>query len=805
VVGVAPGANALLINGRLIALDGVGVSAGATFAPESFASDLRLAALFHSVNFPAVGKLAHMLAEEASPASETFMPEVASALAIAAKKTMQASDNIQGNQLVVAQQYNEFLSDVLLRVQVVLLRRTIAAAAAKDNAGGYGGGGGGRDTVIFPSSSAENLSANALRFASPSSPFTVRALVDPLSKTAQKLSAVLLALREQFDADITIWLTPKAGLTEFPLKRFYRYALSGALPSSSSSSSNPSSAAAHLSFDEFGSVRPYAGTTFSLRTRHILSTVLHTPESWGIRLARANPDLDNLNVADLAPEHLEQVQYDLESLLLFGQSLDLQAMEPPAGLQLMMSSHAHPWLGDTVVMQNLGYFQLKAPGPGEWTVAIADARHAEIYELLPEGQQLQLRGSAVAAKGNAAVTASDSAGAKRGTRVLFIRSFNDGFVRVDVRRKPGQERAQLLDPSILSGGGGGARNKAVKAAQKVQGAVAGVWNSVFGGSDSAAAGSADLAATDANAMVSDPVLAPRSGETIHVFSLASGHLYERFLKIMMLSVLSSTRNPVKFWFLANFASPQFRAFVPRMAKELRFEAEFVTYKWPLWLRRQEEKQRIIWGYKILFLDVLFPLAVRRVIYIDADQVVRGDIKELYDMDLQGAPYAYTPFCLPPHNNPATEGFRFWNSGYWKDHLRGKPYHISALYVVDLDTFRAMRAGDALRGIYDQLSADPNSLANLDQDLPNFASHNVPIYSLPQEWLFCETWCSKDFLPKAKTVDLCNNPLTKTPKLEVAKQLLPEWTGLDERAQALGETFAARDAAAAAGAGAGQRA
>ena len=50
--------------------------------------------------------------------------------------------------------------------------------------------------------------------------------------------------------------------------------------------------------------------------------------------------------------------------------------------------------------------------------------------------------------------------------------------------------------------------------------------------------------------------------------------------------------------------------------------EFVTYKWPEWLRRQSEKQRIIWGYKILFLDVLFPLHVDKIIYVDADQVRR---------------------------------------------------------------------------------------------------------------------------------------------------------------------------------------
>ncbi len=51
---------------------------------------------------------------------------------------------------------------------------------------------------------------------------------------------------------------------------------------------------------------------------------------------------------------------------------------------------------------------------------------------------------------------------------------------------------------------------------------------------------------------------------------------------------------------------------------------------------------------------------------------------------QGAPYGYTPFC---DNNKDMDGFRFWRQGFWKDHLRGKPYHISALYVVDLARFR----------------------------------------------------------------------------------------------------------------------
>lgn len=39
---------------------------------------------------------------------------------------------------------------------------------------------------------------------------------------------------------------------------------------------------------------------------------------------------------------------------------------------------------------------------------------------------------------------------------------------------------------------------------------------------------------------------------------------------------------------------------------------------------------------------------------------------------------------------------------------------SALYVVDLKKFRRIAAGDRLRGQYQALSQDPNSLSNLDQ-------------------------------------------------------------------------------------------
>ncbi|NWQ69750.1 UGGG2 glucosyltransferase, partial [Neopipo cinnamomea] len=185
--------------------------------------------------------------------------------------------------------------------------------------------------------------------------------------------------------------------------------------------------------------------------------------------------------------------------------------------------------------------------------------------------------------------------------------------------------------------------------------------------------------------------------------------------------------------------------IPHMAKKYGFNYELVQYKWPRWLYQQTEKQRIIWGYKILFLDVLFPLAVDKIIFVDADQIVRSDLKELRDLDLNGAPYGYTPFC---------------------------------------DSRKEMDGYHRLRGQYQALSQDPNSLSNLDQDLPNNMIHQVAIKSLPQEWLWCETWCDDESKKKAKTIDLCNNPQTKEPKLEAAARIVPEWVDYDSEIRKL---------------------
>jgi UDP-glucose:glycoprotein glucosyltransferase len=414
--------------------------------------------------------------------------------------------------------------------------------------------------------------------------------------------------------------------------------------------------------------------------------------------------------------------------------------------EVVLSTEKDPHFADTIIMANLGYFQFKA-NPGFYSIQLKKGKSHEIFSLDSAG-----------AKGWAAQPNDES-------NELVLMSFQGTTLFPRLSRKPGQEETDILadDESVIS-------ELATKGTEKVNRLLGKIGLNF--NSEKVFKKGAELLASSKPA---------KTQADINIFSVASGHLYERMLNIMMLSVMKHTKHTVKFWFIEQFLSPSFKHFLPHMAAEYGFEYELVTYKWPHWLRQQSEKQREIWGYKILFLDVLFPLDLDKVIFVDADQIVRTDMYELVTHDLQGAPYGFTPMG---DSRTEMEGFRFWKTGYWANFLRGKPYHISALYVVDLNRFRKLAAGDRLRQQYHSLSADPNSLSNLDQDLPNNMQFNLPIHSLPQEWLWCETWCADEDLATAKTIDLCNNPQTKEPKLDRAKRQIPEWSVYDDEIAAL---------------------
>ncbi|CUA68035.1 UDP-glucose:glycoprotein glucosyltransferase [Rhizoctonia solani] len=474
-----------------------------------------------------------------------------------------------------------------------------------------------------------------------------------------------------------------------------------------------------LTFDQDGFETRKPVEFHGLPVEPIYTLAMDVNPAWLVRPYISEADLDNIHLASLSdPKAGVEAIFHLDHLVIEGHARE-DNNAPPRGVQLQLTSLDGTPTADTQVVANLGYFQFRT-GPGAFRLEIRPGRGRDVYTIESAGNEGWN-------SGHVNVTGTE----------ITLTSFEGHTIYPRLSRKPGMESVDVLAEPEKE--------------ESLWDRVSSLWGSK---------------PTEA---------VPESKQAdINIFTVASGLLYERFVSIMILSVMRNTKSTVKLWLIENFLSPSFLEFIPHLAEKYGFQYELVTYKWPSWLRAQKEKQRVIWGYKILFLDVLFPMDLKKVIFVDADQIVRTDLKELVDLDLQGAPYGYTPMG---DDNEAMEGFRFWKQGYWKDALRGKPYHISALYVVDLVQFRKMAAGDRLRGQYQGLSADPNSLANLDQDLPNNMQDQVPIFSLDKDWLWCETWCDSARFDRAKTIDLCQNPLTKEPKLARARQI-PEWTSYD---------------------------
>ncbi|EFC44990.1 UDP-glucose-glycoprotein glucosyltransferase [Naegleria gruberi] len=540
----------------------------------------------------------------------------------------------------------------------------------------------------------------------PSAEIKLIAILNPLSKFAQKISPLIRFVKEKLgkSVNVVVHLNPDLETSNLPLQSYYTYVLSGS------------------SVAEFN-------TRFSDVKGRIFTMWMDVPESWLVDSTYAKEDLDNLKLDECASQKC-YARFQLEYFVASGTCIDDNG-RPVRGLQLQLvhnyGVNATNVDDTTLVMANYGYFQLRASSPNIYSVNLPKGRHSDIYSVQSTKQ--------VDFYSQSELQHSDGYGSADTKKFLIsVHSFDAPFARVVVKRNSGMEKEDLLAPTPSSGG----------------------WSSWLSSNSN------------------------QEKKTIHIFSLASGLMYERLLKIMILSVrkhLKRSDVKVKFWFLKQFLSPSLKQFLPEYAKAYNFEYGLISYQWPHWLHKQQTKQRLIWAYKVLFLDVLFPLQeVNKIIFVDADQVCRTDMSELFfDLDMQGKALAYTPFC---ESRKEMDGYRFWKTGYWANHLGGRPYHISALYVVDIDMFRRNYHGDQFRMVYDNLARDPNSLSNLDQDLPNYAQHNVPIRSLPQEWLWCESWCSDESKAKAKTIDLCNNPQTKEHKLASAKRIIPEWTDYD---------------------------
>lgn len=260
------------------------------------------------------------------------------------------------------------------------------------------------------------------------------------------------------------------------------------------------------------------------------------PPAWVVVSKDCIHDLDNIVLSKLSSSVREtgiNAIYELKNILIDGHARDV-SQGNARGAQIILGTESNPHVVDTIVMANLGYLQLKA-NPGVWRLDLKDGRSKEIFKLQSVGSE------------GWSSRDVDAIGYD-----IVLSSFEGSTIYPRLVRHEGKENLDVL----------GEEQETLGLVNQVEKFV-GKWKSKL--------------------MGSKPGL-EKSNSTqaeINIFSVASGHLYERFIYIMVQSVLKHTNSTVKFWFIENFLSPSFKVCNPLDRHSHRNSFHCTLRKWDL--------------------------------------------------------------------------------------------------------------------------------------------------------------------------------------------------------------------------------
>jgi UDP-glucose:glycoprotein glucosyltransferase len=256
--------------------------------------------------------------------------------------------------------------------------------------------------------------------------FDVNLIIDPLTRQAQRISTILRVLSQVTNVNLVIYFNCKEKLSAAPLKSFYRYVLES-----------------DIKFHNGKMVKPYAYFS-NMPQSPILTMNIHPPESWMVEASNSPYDLDNICLKEI-DENADGVfgEFELEHLIIEGHAFDVLSGQSPRGLQFNLGTFAEPFMYDTIVMANLGYFQLKA-SPGMWLLQLREGRSKDIYEIVSHEN-------------------TDSESKRSPTVIAVIDSFEAKIIRVKVSKKADKLNENLLDD---------------KDAEKDKNGSGGIWDSI---------------------------------------------------------------------------------------------------------------------------------------------------------------------------------------------------------------------------------------------------------------------------------------------------------------------------------------
>lgn len=211
-------------------------------------------------------------------------------------------------------------------------------------------------------------------------------------------------------------------------------------------------------------------------------------------------------------------------------------------------------------------------------------------------------------------------------------------------------------------------------------------------------------------------------DSINIFSVLLNHDDAEInaYKDMVIKLSLSNKQKITFWLFEDSALPRcIKDFVTAFNANNNFNAniKLVRYEWPNWLRPQRYYSRKLDASRILFLDVMFPSYVDKIIYmtptstpIDPEGLLTLKTKQ-----------AFSLFKM--------DGSGYWDEGYWEKNLKSKGgefFSVEPLMLIDLKIMRDRHINDEMRIHYQRLTVNSDSLVNISQDLLNDLQTRIPI-------------------------------------------------------------------------------
>lgn len=147
--------------------------------------------------------------------------------------------------------------------------------------------------------------------------------------------------------------------------------------------------------------------------------------------------------------------------MLKGHCNDASANEPPRGMQLLLKKHAEEARSGTIVMSNLGYFQLQA-SPGVWELSLAPGRSTEVYAMeyvtkvgsAEEDETEESEGDEPEEQPNVSDSSASHSDSIEGNGTLArvaLADFSGKTISLGVRKREGHENEDVLhDPASTS-------------------------------------------------------------------------------------------------------------------------------------------------------------------------------------------------------------------------------------------------------------------------------------------------------------------------------------------------------------------